>query len=112
MNWLSLESISQIDELIEKSYTKPILIFKHSTRCSISTTALDRIERKWRTDKMDHVEAYYLDLIRFRDVSNAIEKELNVFHQSPQAIVLVKGEVVYDDSHFSINYDDIRAITL
>ena len=110
MKWIPLESVSQIDELIQKSHTNPILIFKHSTRCSISSAALDRIQRKWEPDEMSHYEVYFLDLIQYREVSNAVSEKLQVYHQSPQAIVLFGGKVVYEDSHFSISYDEIRSV--
>jgi bacillithiol system protein YtxJ len=110
MKWTPLESVDQVDELIQQSHEAPILIFKHSTRCSISSAALDRMERRWQPEEMHHFGAYFLDLIRHRDVSNAVSEKLNVYHQSPQAIVVSKGEVVYEDSHFSISYDEIKTI--
>lgn len=110
MNWLPLESVAQVDDLVQKSHSNPILIFKHSTRCSISSAALDRIQRKWNQEEMKAFDAYYLDLIKYRDVSNAVAEKLKVYHQSPQAIVLSGGQVVYEDSHFSIDYDEIRSV--
>ena len=109
MNWQSLTSLNQLDQIEQESQKRPILIFKHSTRCAISSAALDRLERKWKLDDPEEVSAFYLDLISYRDISNEISSRFSVFHQSPQAILLFKGEVIYEESHFSISYDEIAS---
>ncbi len=109
MKWNKLTSAEQLKNLVAESTEKPILIFKHSTRCSISAATLDRLERNWNETEMASWQPYYLDLIAYREVSNAIEHMLGVEHESPQAIVLHKGGPVYDASHFSISYQDIRS---
>ncbi|MEM9326188.1 MAG: bacillithiol system redox-active protein YtxJ [Bacteroidota bacterium] len=108
MNWLALDKQEALDGLLEESKKHPVLIFKHSTRCSISAAALDRLDRQWEEGEMHHVKAYFLDLIRFREVSNLIAERLGVFHQSPQAILLRAGQVTYEASHFGIDYREIK----
>ncbi|MCL6259005.1 bacillithiol system redox-active protein YtxJ [Aquiflexum sp. TKW24L] len=107
MDWNKLESLAQLDEIREMSDEKPVLIFKHSTRCSISSIAWDRLKRNWKVEDSEKVTPYYLDLIRHRDVSNQIEREFNVYHESPQIILVKDGKAVYDNSHMGINYTDI-----
>ena len=107
MNWNELNSISQLEELESESKEIPVLIFKHSTRCSISSMAKNRLERDW--DSSSLIKSYYLDLIAFRDVSNEVAVRYDVFHQSPQAILLKNGKAVYDASHNAINFSDIKA---
>lgn len=107
MQWHQLTETSQLDELLNLSQTQKVLILKHSTRCSISSMALNRLERAW--DDSNGVVPYYLDLIQYRPISNAIADKFNVEHQSPQVIVLDKGEVVYTASHMGISYSDIVA---
>ena len=107
MDWNILESISQLDEIKELSGEKPVLIFKHSTRCSVSGMAWDRLKRNWKKEDAEKVTPYFLDLIRHRDVSNQIEKEFSVYHESPQVIIVKSGKAVYDNSHMGINYADI-----
>ena len=102
--WKEMTTEAQITEAVELSHEKPQLIFKHSTRCSISSMAKDRLEREW---KLENVEPWYLDLIAHRNVSNAIASQLEVYHESPQAILLKDGLVVYDASHNSISVSDI-----
>ncbi|WP_226391168.1 bacillithiol system redox-active protein YtxJ [Penaeicola halotolerans] len=109
MNWENLTNDSQLAQIIAESQEKPVLIFKHSTRCSISSMALDRLQRNWRNDYEAAIKPYYLDLISYRDISNLIAEKLHVPHESPQAILVKNGEVVYDASHMGINLSQILA---
>jgi len=107
LNWKILDSIQQLDELVAISDTKPVLIFKHSTRCSISSVAKNRLETKWDlTD--DDVVPFYLDLLAYRPVSDEIATKFNVHHESPQIILLSKGDVIMDESHLDINVEEIK----
>ncbi len=105
MNWEKLTSQEELQMIDEQSYNAPVIIFKHSTSCSISATALDRIERKWNQENHPSVKPYYLDLISYRDVSNAIAEKYGVMHQSPQILIIEAGKCVYNESHFGISYD-------
>ena len=107
MNWNKLETEEGLSKLIELSKEQPIMIFKHSTRCSISSMALSRLERSWTDENSAQVTPYYLDLIANRNVSTKIAETLHVMHESPQVIVLKGGEAVYDASHMSISTNDI-----
>lgn len=107
MAWIQLQRIEQLAEIVDRSALIPQLIFKHSTRCSISSMALNRIESHGLQNS-SNLECYYLDLIQFRELSNLIAQELNVIHQSPQAILLKNGKVIYNDSHGSIDNLEIE----
>lgn len=107
MGWIQLQRTEQLLEILDRSATIPQLIFKHSTRCSISSMALNRIET-FGLQNSPSVECYYLDLIQFRELSNLIAQELHVIHQSPQAILLKNGKVVYNESHGSIDNSEIE----
>lgn len=100
--WERLTSVDQLKEVIEGSSEKPKLLFKHSTRCSISSMALNGFQRSWEGSQ-DDIDIYYIDLLSYRDVSNAIATETGVIHQSPQVIVLKNKEVVYTATHSSID---------
>lgn len=102
--WKELNNEAQIDAILEASHTKQQLIFKHSTRCSISSMAKSRLEREW---SLENVEPWYLDLLSFRSVSNAVAEKLGVFHQSPQAILLQNGKVIYSATHQAISAKEI-----
>ena len=105
VNWTELTDIAQLLEVTAISNEKPVVIFKHSTRCSISRMALKQFEREY--DLNDSVDAYFLDLIAHRDISNEIASRYNVYHESPQLILIKNGKAVYDVSH-----SDIDAVAL
>ena len=107
INWNPLEDLGQIEEIITLSEQKPVIIFKHSTRCSISRMALKNFENEY--DLGENVTAYFLDLISFREVSNEIASRFNVVHQSPQLLLIVGGKSVYDVSHSSIDAQELKS---
>lgn len=104
MNWISLTTEEQLDQIKEKSAAVPQVIFKHSTRCSISSMVLDRLERSAPPASTDF---YFLDLIAHRNVSNKIAELFGVYHESPQVLIIKNGECVYDESHMGIRMDEI-----
>jgi len=103
--WVQLTSIEQLDKIQEESKTTPIVIFKHSTRCSISSAALSRFSSAWN-DEVGKTP-YFLDLIAHREISSAIAEKFNVVHQSPQVIVVKNEKAIFDASHMNINVLDI-----
>lgn len=111
MEWNTLSAVDDLRHLQEESKERRILIFKHSTRCNISRAALDRLERNWKTEEMGHVKPYYLDLISYRNVSNLIESQFGVVHESPQVLIIENGKAIYDSSHLDIDYQQIRNAT-
>lgn len=106
MNWNNLTSDSQLATIKAESAQQPVLIFKHSTRCSISAMALSRMERNW--DDAAGIKPYYLDLIANRPVSNQIVDVFGVEHESPQVLLIQNGECIYDASHMSISFDALK----
>ncbi|MEW5675740.1 bacillithiol system redox-active protein YtxJ [Flavobacterium enshiense] len=105
VNWEPLNELHQLEEIVKQSTEKPILIFKHSTRCSISRMALKQFENTF--DFHDKITPYFLDLLEFRPVSNEIAALFDVTHQSPQLIVVKDGKAVYDASHSDIDSQDL-----
>jgi bacillithiol system protein YtxJ len=101
VGWRQLTDLGQLNEIIDLSTENPVLIFKHSTRCSISRMVLKQFENEF--DLQDKVIPYYLDLLEFRNVSNEIASRFRVFHQSPQLIVIKDGIAIFNDSHGSID---------
>lgn len=108
MNWTTLTDIDQLVDIKQKSHEHPIIIFKHSTRCSISSMALSRLERGWDDSALPKVEAYFLDLIAYRQISDAVADEFGIYHQSPQIMIIANGEVIYDDSHMGISFSSLK----
>jgi bacillithiol system protein YtxJ len=106
INWEMLTEMSQLDEIREESKTIPILILKHSTRCSVSLMAKNSLDRSWDIEE-DKIKTYYLDLLKFRPISNQIVEDFNVHHQSPQ-ILLIKNEIC----EYTATHSDIDARTI
>ena len=100
IEWRQLTDLGQLNEIVEVSNEKLVLIFKHSTRCSISRYALKQFENEFAFG--DKIIPYFLDLIEHRDVSNEIAQRFGVIHQSPQIILIKEGKAIYDTSHESI----------
>ncbi len=109
MNWNSLQTTDQLTELLKESVEKKILIFKHSTSCSISRTALDRLERNWK-EELPNTKSYFLDLLSYRVLSNVIAERFEVEHQSPQVLIISDGKSIYNRSHFDIDYIQIKTV--
>ncbi len=108
--WRQLLTIDQMNTITTESHNQPIVIFKHSTRCSISRMALKQFEREFSSE--DKVTPYFLDLIANRDVSNEIAAKFMVTHQSPQIIVIKDGKSIYNASHSDISADKIKKLEL
>lgn len=106
INWINLTDLGQLDEIVVASSEKPVVIFKHSTRCSVSRMALKQFENEFNLE--DKVDAYFLDLIEYRDISNEIATRFNVYHQSPQLLLIKEGKSVYDVSHDDIDARELK----
>lgn len=108
MNWLPFESESDLEKVIQESFNQPKAIFKHSTRCSISSVAKMRLSASLTFD--EDLPIYYLDLLSYRNLSNLVAEKFNVSHQSPQLLIIKEGECVYHDSHLSISVNEVKKI--
>lgn len=104
MHWIHLNDEEQLKQIITKSQQRPQVIFKHSTRCSISAVALQRLQKAAQPEDIDF---YFLDLIAYRHISNKIAELFGVNHESPQVLVIKDGTCVFDESHLGIHMDDI-----
>ena len=106
VNWIPLTSVKQLSEIKELSKSETVLIFKHSTRCGISSMVIKRFEKLF--DKsMKSVKVYYLDLLNYREVSNEVGYLFQVMHQSPQILIIKNETAVFHASHY-----DITAVNL
>ena len=110
MNWIALTESNQLQTINEESFKHPVLILKHSTTCSISKTALNRLERNWKQENVGDLKPYYLDLLNYRPISAEIAASFKVEHQSPQVLVIHNGESIYDASHFDISFAKLEEV--
>jgi len=107
MNWIPLESADQLNEIKQnQGYS---LIFKHSTRCSISMMAKRRFELDWE-DLPEDMPLYFLDLIKYRELSGMVAQLFQVHHESPQLVLIKDGECVLDQSHGGISVEEALSV--
>jgi len=109
--WIPLNAVQQLDLIKEKSSTKTQIIFKHSTRCGISSMVMKQFVSAYGFTEKE-VDLYYLDLLNFRDVSNEVGSKFQVMHQSPQLLVIKNGVVVAHESHGAINEMNLNTYVL
>lgn len=108
MKWNKLEKEATLAAIKTASQEHPVVIFKHSTRCSISSMALDRLERNWKEEEMKSLSPYFLDLLSHRDISTKIAETFKIAHESPQLLLIDNGECIYHASHMSISYEALK----
>jgi len=108
MDFTSLTSTDQVDEIKNNSNQRPAIIYKHSTRCGISSVVFNRLDRSWQPNEMQTADFYFLDLISYRQVSQLVADTFGIRHESPQLLLISAGKCVYDASHMMISYPALR----
>ncbi|MDZ4750474.1 MAG: bacillithiol system redox-active protein YtxJ [Flavobacteriales bacterium] len=101
MAWKELNTQTQLESINSRSFEMPVLIMKHSTRCSISSTALNRMNAGM-PELADRMDLYYLDILSYRPLSNEIAVKYSLEHQSPQVLLIQNGECIYSSTHLAI----------
>lgn len=95
------------EQVWNHSAENPVIIFKHSTTCPISAGA--RKEYQSFSDSSDEkVDCYIVKVIEVKDVSNRIQTDTNVKHESPQILLIHNKEVVWHTSHSKITKGSIK----
>lgn len=104
IHWRPIRTDQDWEDLLKHSFdddVRAVAVFKHSTRCSISSMVLNRLERDW--ENTPEIPTYFLDLIAFRAISNRIAEESGVVHESPQLLLFKAGECFAHASHTAIH---------
>ena len=96
-----IHTTDELDALVEKSNEQPIILFKHSTTCPISHGVYREVSNA-------DADVNLIVVQNARSVSTAIAEKTGIRHESPQAIVLKNGEVVYHASHYDITASDVE----
>ena len=104
MQWIPLENEAQLARIKEQSANRPQVILKYSTRCSISAVAKNRLDKGNLPETIDF---HFLDLLAWRSLSNKIAEDFRVYHESPQVLLIKNGQCVYNESHLSIDPDEL-----
>jgi len=110
MAWKPIHTADELAAVQQAASQKPQVLFKHSTRCSISAMAKARFERAWTTEDDARFDAHLIHVVENREVSNQVAEALDVHHESPQLIVLHHDEVLLDQSHGEIALDEVREV--
>ncbi|GAB4374655.1 MAG: bacillithiol system redox-active protein YtxJ [Salibacteraceae bacterium] len=105
VNWIGMKAPEDVDRAIAASKEQQVAIFKHSTRCGISSTAYNRLSTV--ADSGNSVPVFFIDVILHRDISNLVENRLGVKHESPQLLLLRNGKVEEHFSHLAIEGSQI-----
>jgi bacillithiol system protein YtxJ len=104
--WVALTDKEQLNEIIRESDALPVIIYKHSTRCGLSSITKNTLDKGW-DDLQPRAKLYFLDLIRYREISTLVAERFRVRHQSPQILIIKNGRSVFDASHHNINVETI-----
>ncbi len=106
---IEITTIEQLDACLKASGDAPLFIFKHSTRCPISSGANARIAKFLLSIEDENLpEFYLLKVVESRNVSSALADQLHVPHQSPQLLLIDKGKCTWHTSHHNINAGNIE----
>ena len=99
--WIPLEDAELLENLERKTAPSCQVVFKHSTRCGLSSMMVRRFEATWGAHGRD-ASFYLLDLIRYRQLSEALAERFQLWHQSPQVLIIRDGVLVGSASHGDI----------
>ncbi len=111
ISWQPLQSTNELDALVEKSNNKLQVIFKHSSRCGISSMVLRRFNNE-NTLLKEAADFHFVDIFSSRELSNDIAHRFQIIHQSPQLLLVRQAELVYHSSHSEINRCDLSEYSL
>jgi len=106
-NWTNMDSIEEIEGMIQQSELNTVIVFKHSNRCGISSSVLRRFEKQAKGFAEDRTKLYLLNVIEHRNISNEISQKFSIHHESPQLIIIKRGKIVANVSHYEILNIDI-----
>jgi len=107
VQWTDITDVSQLDALEAESQSIPVVVFKYSTRCNLSTFTLKKFEKKFDFEAGE-AKPYFLDLRAFRDISDEIATRYGIAHESPQIILIKQGRAVYYANHEHIKFENLK----
>lgn len=103
-----LTTEAELAAITAASHQRPQVLIKHSTRCGISAYALHRMFGG-AEELLALADVYVLDLLQHRNLSNKIAEDLEVYHQSPQLLVLQHGACTLELTHHEIEPEEVVA---
>lgn len=110
MQWKEITTIEEWDDILEKSTEKDQVILKHSTTCPVSFNALDEYNDYLAEDPREDIDYTLVIVRKSRPVSNKIEADLDVKHESPQIIYIKNKERYWSATHWSVTKAHMKAV--
>jgi bacillithiol system protein YtxJ len=104
---VEIRSIKEFESLLELSFTRPVLLFKFSPICPISSFAEDQFISFLRNNSPE-IKICTIDVIHSKKVSREIAEKIGVIHKSPQAILIKCGKAVWNESHNSLTEEEFK----
>lgn len=106
-DWVQLESENSVEEVFKASGTRIQLILKHSQSCAVSFFAKQNLDSV-PLEEWPEMDRSMVEVVRFRPISQYIAKKTFVRHESPQILIILKGEVIFHTSHSEVNKVNIQ----
>jgi bacillithiol system protein YtxJ len=106
INWNDLLDELELNKVLKKSKSNAQIIFKHSSKCGISSSVLRRFNKMILNNNLDQKQLYFLKVIENRSLSNRVSALFEIQHESPQLLIIKNKKVVFHRSHYNILDDD------
>lgn len=110
MEWREITEISEWEDILNKSTEKDQVILKHSTTCPVSFNALDEYNAYLQDKPNENIDYTLVKVRESRPVSNQIEADLAVKHESPQIIYIKNKKAYWNTSHWSVTKAHMTAV--
>lgn len=107
LNWKPLSSKQEFNDLLERSRTKPALVFKHRPSSPESTKVKETLEQDW-TIPADQMDLFIVDVMKDKEVSYEVTETAGVMNEFPQVLLFADGVTMYDEAHEMINVKKIK----
>jgi bacillithiol system protein YtxJ len=96
-----VKTIQELDRALDESRERPVLLFKHSLTCPISTRAFNELQ-SYLVNADPRISYKLITVQTARAVSDEAAARLQLDHESPQAILVRHGREVWNASHSEI----------
>src|SRR5690625_4116606 len=110
MQWKEITTIEEWDAILEKSTERDQVILKHSTTCPVSFNALDEYNAYLEDNPDKNIDYFLVKVRESRPVSNQIEADLNVKHESPQIILIKNKKSYWSATHWAVTKAHMKAV--
>lgn len=107
LQWKTLTSKEEFDQLIDDSREKPALVFKHRPSSDESVEALNKIETEWSIIP-ENLDLYIVDVMKDKNLAEMIADISGVANEYPQVLLFADGVTMYDESHEMISVKKIK----